>query len=256
MKTLPAEKNARLQNIDIFYGPLILVNKSNPIAYTTEVPMASIAPNIQLEKQAARLLEETLQKIKAGGKIVPVSGYRNQQEQQAILASAIAEHGEAYAKKYVALPGCSEHQTGLAIDVGKSGENIDFITPEFPYHGIFQSFRKEAVRHGFIQRYAKGKEHITGIGHEPWHFRYVGVPHAQFITGSGMALEEYISWVRGHVFGKNPYNCCLDGRHYQISFLSAANHSLEIALPNCPYTISGNNIDGFIVTVWGGKNDK
>lgn len=72
----------------------------------------------------------------------------------------------------------SEHQTGLAIDLAENKEQIDFICPHFPYTGICGEFRAAAPRFGFIERYVSGKEQITGIGAEPWHFRYVGYPHS------------------------------------------------------------------------------
>ena len=94
-------------------------------------------------------------------------------------------------RKFVAYPGCSEHQTGLAIDLGANLPEIDFICPEFPDTGIFGKFREKAADFGFIERYPKGKEAVTGIGAEPWHFRYVGVPHAAVMKAGGLVLEEY-----------------------------------------------------------------
>ena len=70
-------------------------------------------------------------------------------------------------------------------------EHMDFICPEFPYDGICGHFRALAPDYGFILRYTKEKEAITGISEEPWHFRYVGVPHARIITDRGLCLEEY-----------------------------------------------------------------
>ena len=99
-----------------------------------------------------------------------------QQEQQRIWDDSMAEHGETFTRQYVALPGCSEHQTGLAIDLGKAAGYIDFIRPAFPYDGVCGRFRRLAARYGFIERYQRGKEEVTGISAEPWHFRYVGRP--------------------------------------------------------------------------------
>lgn len=87
------------------------------------------------------------------------------------------------------------HETGLAIDVGKELEEVDFICPEFPYEGVCQIFRELAPMYGFIERYPKGKEAVTGIAKEPWHFRYVGYPHARIIQNLGMTLEEYHAFI-------------------------------------------------------------
>ena len=85
------------------------------------------------------------------------------------------ENGEEFTNQFVARPGHSEHQTGLAIDLGLKQPDIDFLRPYFPYKGICQTFRELSTDYGFIERYPAGKEAITGIAHEPWHFRYVGV---------------------------------------------------------------------------------
>lgn len=79
--------------------------------------------------------------------------------------------------------------------MGLNKQDIDFIRPDFPYDGICGEFRKVAPNYGFIQRYTEDKEKITGISHEPWHFRYVGYPHSQIITERGLSLEEYIEFV-------------------------------------------------------------
>ena len=133
--------------------------------------------------------------IRAGGgegQIVPVSGWRSREEQQRIWDDTLAKEGEAFTRQYVACPGCSEHQTGLAIDLGLAAPHIDFIRPDFPDTGVCRAFREQAGKYGFILRYPAGKEHITGIAHEPWHFRYVGTPHSAIMTRLGLTLEEYL----------------------------------------------------------------
>ena len=92
----------------------------------------------------------------------------------------------------MALPGHSEHQTGLAIDLGLRGPEIDFIRPDFPYEGVCQRFRERAADFGFVERYPAGKEAVIGIAHEPWHFRYVGPSHAREMVHRGLVLEEYL----------------------------------------------------------------
>ena len=103
----------------------------------------------------------------------------------------MAESGLAFTHKYVAYPGCSEHQTGLAIDLGKAAGHIDFIRPAFPYDGTCGAFRRAAAAYGFIERYQKGKESLTGIAREPWHFRYVGLPHAAIMMTKRAARSLY-----------------------------------------------------------------
>ena len=84
-----------------------------------------------------------------------------------------------------------EGVASLAIDLAANAPDIDFIRPDFPYTGIYGQFRALAPSYGFILRYPAGKESITRISEEPWHFRYVGVPYASIITNRGLVLEEY-----------------------------------------------------------------
>mgnify|MGYP000891056636 CR=1 FL=1 len=174
--------------------------------------------------------------------------WRALEEQQAIWEDSLAENGLPFTQTYVAYPGHSEHQTGLAIDLGRRGASIDFIRPDFPYTGLCQTFRREMARYGLIQRYPAGKEEITGIGHEPWHFRYVGQPHAAIMEARGLTLEEYIAWLR-----EFPYESCrYQEKNAIVSFLPGASDGPTILKrdSDLPCTISGNNVDGFIITEW------
>ncbi|MFR1232946.1 MAG: D-alanyl-D-alanine carboxypeptidase family protein [Evtepia gabavorous] len=104
------------------------------------------------------------------------------------------------------------------------------------------------ARYGLIQRYPAGKEEITGIGHEPWHFRYVGQPHAAIMEARGLTLEEYIAWLR-----EFPYESCrYQEKNAIVSFLPGASDGPTILKrdSDLPCTISGNNVDGFIITEW------
>ncbi|NLW78684.1 MAG: M15 family metallopeptidase [Ruminococcaceae bacterium] len=242
-----------LEREAIYRGPLVLVNKDHPVQVPLPIiQLAQVAPGIRLERQAALLYQAVMQATGAAAHIQPVSGYRSQDEQARLFTDALRAHGEAYTHTYVALPGCSEHQTGLALDVGEQGDDIDFITPRFPYHGVCQRFREVAVHHGFIQRYPAGKEWLTGIGHEPWHFRYVGFPHSLIISQLGFTLEEYVQWVKAFPLHRQPYQLVAGKRAFAVGYVPAQGHFTEIALPGAPYTVSGNNVDGFIVALWGG----
>lgn len=183
-------------NNNIYSEQLVLVNASHPyIEEETKeglYPVHPQAPEILLKEQAVIHLSALMEEIKGWEWIVPVSGWRSLREQQDIFDSSLKEKGEEFTRKFVALPGCSEHQTGLAIDLGLKQEKVDFICPDFPYEGICQRFRERAAAYGFIERYQKAKEEITGISQEPWHFRYVGTPHAERMKKYGVCLEEYI----------------------------------------------------------------
>lgn len=175
---------------------LILVNRQHP--YTMSVrqnltPVLPAFPRILLEREAAHALSRLMEKLGGWGNILPVSGWRSFDEQEKIYLDSLRDNGREFIRQFVALPGHSEHQTGLAIDLGLQGEDMDFIRPSFPYEGICQYFRELAPAYGFIERYPAGKEGVTGIAHEPWHFRYVGAPHAESMARQGLCLEEYLA---------------------------------------------------------------
>ncbi len=231
-------------------GPLILVNRKHALCGTGNAELSTYDaeyPDIYLERRAARLLSACIAEIHGGGKIVPVSGWRSHAEQQQLWEDTLRTNGEAFTRQYVAFPGCSEHETGLAIDLGKAASDIDFIRPDFPYSGLCQTFRRAALRYGFIERYARDKEEITGISHEPWHFRYVGAPHTQLMYENRFCLEEYTEWIR-----EKERICTLEnGRTARVFYLPCTGTHTDCELPDGCCQISGNNVDGFVVTAWG-----
>ncbi|MGN0475936.1 MAG: M15 family metallopeptidase, partial [Ruminococcus sp.] len=187
-------KTIELKKEKVYCGNLLLVNAEYPLKNNNAeslIPADIRFPDILMKRDAAYVLQLVLEKICAGNSIVPVSGYRSLDEQFDIWNVSLRDNGEDFTRKYVALPNHSEHQTGLAIDLGLNEKEIDFIRPDFPYVGICNEFRKAAPDYGFIERYAKDKEEITGISHEPWHFRYVGYPHSKIMQENGFSLEEY-----------------------------------------------------------------
>ncbi|MDY3014747.1 MAG: D-alanyl-D-alanine carboxypeptidase family protein [Evtepia sp.] len=238
-----------------FSGPLILVNPAYPYRSPAPVsltPVPEEPSSVLLAREAAQALNDFIASLGGWASFIPVSGWRSQQEQQTIWDDSLRDNGLAFTQTYVALPGHSEHQTGLAIDLGYGQEPVDFIRPAFPYAGICQAFRETMARYGFIQRYPSEKETITGIGHEPWHFRYVGTPHAQRIQEMGITLEEYLDWIRAYPWEVRPYEGVAEGQLFRISFRPAASDGPTVILPHPGWscTVSGNNIDGFLITEW------
>ncbi len=157
------------------------------------IPVHRDYPDILLERKAVCALDLIMEQLDGWRYIVPVSGWRSLEEQASIYEESLRDNGPEFTARFVALPGHSEHETGLAIDLGLRQQSIDFIRPPFPYEGICQKFRELAPAFGFIERYPKGKEHITGIAHEPWHFRYVDTPHSEIMAFRGLTLEEYLA---------------------------------------------------------------
>jgi D-alanyl-D-alanine dipeptidase/carboxypeptidase len=238
---------------DIHRGPLQLVNADYPIREGGDIRVLPLAEDsaVFLEKKAAYLLGQVFQALRSEGRIMPVSGYRSRREQEQLYSSSIRENGEAFTAKYVALPGCSEHQTGLAVDL--LADTDDFrqgaghpICPLFPDTDICEEFRSLAVKYGFIERYGRGKEALTGIAHEPWHFRYIGYPHSLFMQENGLCLEEYIAFLRRYSYQGHH----LRYKQTEIYFADAETAEKGLLLPEECTQISGNNVDGFIVTIW------
>ena len=184
-----------INNDMVYDGELVLVNRNYPLK---SEPLKSGMKNIDFENgiyiksKMAFMLKELLFDIGVKDEFVYVSGFRTLIEQENIYESSIKENGVNFTNKYVAYPMCSEHQTGLAIDIGKRCEDVDFIRPDFPSSGIFKIFKQRAVKYGFIERYPKGKEFITGYGYEPWHYRYLGVDLATKVYTENVTYEEYL----------------------------------------------------------------
>ncbi|MBD5104734.1 MAG: M15 family metallopeptidase [Ruminococcaceae bacterium] len=235
---------------EIYRGNLILVNEKFGIRADESIRLAEAAPNVFLQHEAAHFLKEALKKIKAEDSIALVSGFRSRREQSEIYKMSLSENGEAFTRQYVALPDHSEHQTGLAIDLALKSDDIDFIRPDFPFEGICQRFREIAAEYGFIQRYPKEKENITGIAFEPWHFRYVGKPHAEIMERYGLTLEEYTDLVKDYdSFNRLKLN---GDSAEEVFYIEFGLQSGEMKIPvsekeSC--TVSGDNRGGFIVTV-------
>lgn len=198
---------------------LQLVNPKHPVLWRpSENQLCAFHPgfpHVLLESCAARSLAALLEELDAFGEIVPVSGYRPRAMQQEIWDDTVQKQGLDYARQYVAIPGCSEHETGLAIDLAANRPEIDFICPDFPWDGIFGKFRRMAPEYGWILRYPAGKEEITRISSEPWHFRYVGTPHARILSDRGLVLEEYLAGDPGLPLWNGPQPGKISGRETQ-----------------------------------------
>lgn len=122
---------------------------------------------------------------KDGLNLFVVSGFRSYDTQKYLYDSYVARDGKEEADRYSARPGHSEHQTGLAFDINSDSSSFEG-TPEAKW------LAKNCHKYGFIIRYPKGKEAITGYIYEPWHIRYLGKETAQSVYNSGLTLEEYL----------------------------------------------------------------
>ncbi len=170
---------------------LILVNSAHPLPEDWKEPALAEMPggetvDARIYEPLSRMLADA-----ADEGLAPfvASGFRTRAEQQGFMDDKINEYrsqgyGEsdarALAEEWVALPGTSEHELGLAADI--NGASYD----------LYIWLQQNSWRYGFIQRYPEDKTDITGISHEPWHYRYVGKDAAKEIYESGLCLEEYL----------------------------------------------------------------
>jgi zinc D-Ala-D-Ala carboxypeptidase len=172
----------------------VLVNKSRPLKPATYVPkLATIkGTSFRLRPEAAAAYRKMAAAAgKDGIRFRVVSAYRSYARQKQLFAQYTRMYGKAYASRIAALPGKSEHQTGLALDLGAASGRGQLA-------GSFASTReskwlaKNAYKYGFILRYPKGKEKTTGYAYEPWHYRYVGKTIAKNMKAQKLkTLEAY-----------------------------------------------------------------
>ncbi len=194
------------------------------------------------------------------------SGHRTLAGQQAVIDSYLVSQGEDYVNAYVAKVGASEHHTGLACD-------LTFYTWEgyvipISDHDCGGWLVNNAARYGFIRRYPEDKVNITGISFEPWHFRYIGVPHAAVANAWNDCLEEYIDDLKAYDPSEKMLYVAESGAMRDIPasgplptepgwliycVAAADGESTELPVPAgeayANRTVSGNNAGGFIVTV-------
>ena len=122
--------------------------------------------------------------------LIGISGYRSYARQKEIYETRVHEAGAAHAKLYLAPPGASEHQSGLALDVSCPAIHME-LEESFSDTKEGRWLSAYAPMFGFILRYPRGKEHITGYAFEPWHIRYVSKSLALYLALTGLTLEEY-----------------------------------------------------------------
>ena len=178
---------------------LVLVNKYHGVSpdYEPEgmVPVdLSMAAwdGVQIKKEAYDASVEMFNDAAAQGYSFCIcSGYRSYEYQQELFENALATQSEEEAHMFSAYPGRSEHHTGLAIDI--TSESMGWsLSQDFADYPEGKWLDEHCQDYGFILRYQKGKEDITGYQYEPWHFRYVGKEVAKEIMSKGITFEEYL----------------------------------------------------------------
>ncbi|PJI08693.1 MULTISPECIES: M15 family metallopeptidase [Clostridium] len=181
---------------------ILIVNKQsklsgNYVPQNLRVPnvkfISYAAPNVrQMEGEAATALENMFNAAsKDGFTLLAVSGYRDYNYQQKLYTEKVKRDGKAEADKYVAEPGTSEHQTGLAMDLLST--EYTSLDDGFVNTKSYKWLQQNCGKYGFIIRYPKDKENITKYNFEPWHVRFVGLPASNTIMTKNITLEEYLN---------------------------------------------------------------
>ena len=180
---------------------LTLVNEDHPVSDDYETQLIMLSNGEQVDSRIYPQLQMMFDDMRSEGFYPMVaSGYRSKETQQQLFDDKVTnclvqgysqEEAEDQAKTWVAAPGTSEHQLGLAVDINSKIDEALFdsetgITP------IYQWLIDNSYRYGFVLRYPSGKESITGVNFEPWHYRYVGIENSKRMHESGLTLEEYI----------------------------------------------------------------
>lgn len=173
---------------------LIVVNVWNELPEDYSVELTELSNGQKVDSRIYPYLQEMFDAAREEG-VYPVvrEGYRTAEEQQEILEDRIQTYinqgysrsrAERTAKEWVAIPGTSEHQLGIAVDINadKTKRSND---------EVYTWLAENAYKYGFILRYPMGKQEITGTSYEPWHYRYVGIEAAYEINERGICLEEY-----------------------------------------------------------------
>ena len=188
-------QSSDLPKVSVDDWELTLINRSH--LQEEFHPKLTQIDDIQVD---SRIAENTRQFLAAARAIAPgetlISGYRSRAEQTELYEEALAlaeeeglsrQEAEQEVQKRIQLPGASEHQTGLAIDMSE---------PEGQEDGVANKIAEIAPKYGFILRYPEGKSDITGVDFENWHYRYVGVESAQYMQKHHLVLEEYLTLLK------------------------------------------------------------
>lgn len=215
---------------------LFLVNGEHPIPddypfeivfyRDTDVPM-----NSEITEDYGRMSDYV--RLEMEDHLYVSSSYRSYEDQVRIY--------EEEGPEVAAVPGQSEHQTGLALDVYA----MYFAGAAFPDSQVGLFVINNCSQFGFIIRYPYGAEDITGFSYEPWHIRYVGIPHSEIITSAGITLEEYIDFFE--------VGCWYSYGDYYIARLPEDNITIPQELTEYEITVSPDNTGYVFITVQANK---
>lgn len=250
-----------------FDGELILVNNDHEYYENEDADLVSIMEmNDETERSMftavdytykirrsvyepmAQMIEDFYEKYENDTLII-YGSYRTREFQEELYKKFVdSGNSDSEEAPLVAPAGFSEHETGYAFDFSET------VNYDYQGDGDFKWLNDNCYKYGFIIRYTEEKEDITKYRNEPWHFRYVGIPHATYMTKQNLCFEEYMDLLKNNYeySGEHLLVTDEDGRNYEI-FYYASDDGEDVTSVPVPsgyrYDLSGNNDDGFIVTV-------
>lgn len=249
---------------DIYDGELVLVNNKYEYRYADKAEdivrvVDYKSSSYSVLNNSVSLKQDIIQQVnnmiddfykysyESANQLIVKSGYRLVSEQGIIYNQNLSGTGLKFSNS-VAKPGYSEHHTGYAFDLGF------YNGTDYTGSGSYKWINDNCYKYGFIQRYKDNKSSQTGFVSSPCHFRYVGTAHAYAMEVNGLCFEEYIKLIKKFTFEK-PFTINAEyGKQYQVYYVKAetSDADTEIYVPvGFEYSISGNNVDGFIITVNG-----
>lgn len=255
-------ENEEYLNLEVFNGPLMLVNYDKPFRGTEDdlVSLYEVKLTAESHSFSVRDAELLVRQVAADSlvmmfddffaetyddNLLVISGYRSKERQQELYEEDLAATGLETSER-VAKAGYSEHQTGYGID-------LSLLDGDYDGTGVYEWINEHCYEYGFVLRYPEEKTAVTEIQYEPWHYRYVGAPHAYYMTTGHLCLEEYIQLLEEYPYdGEHLMITNYDGKIYEVYYVAASADFSTTMVPvpsGKKYNISGNNVEGFIVTV-------
>ncbi|MFF2885999.1 D-alanyl-D-alanine carboxypeptidase family protein [Paenibacillus sp. NPDC057967] len=231
----------------IYRGDLLLINKDHPVpdGIDAESEAVSLVRNPELIDGFGVLDNRVLLSPRLAGKFSRMvkdaaqegvssflisSGFRNKADQEELYRTLGAQIANP--------PGYSEHNVGLSMDIGSSQAEMS-RAPEGKW------LIDHSWKYGFVLRFPEDKTAITGVQFEPWHFRYVGLPHSAIMKEKNLVLEEYLDYLKE----QNSVSTSIGEDRYQVFYYPVSrDHKIDVPVRG-EYEVSGNNQDGVIVTV-------
>lgn len=254
-----------IENSYVNLGPLILVNNDN----SCEIDGVNLTPlyensngtymvadyDVSINSAVLQYVNNLFgdfHQLVVDNDIFVNSAYRSKEIQEGIYNTEMQSRADGEmantGEEFVAKPGYSEHQAGYSFDLSLMDD--DGVITQYAGEDKYSWINQNCSKYGFVVRYPETKAQVTGYGFEPWHFRYVGEPHAVYMTQNDLCLEEYITLIKTHTVDMPLYITDLSLNKWVVYYAPAeSGNTTRISIPSDrEYQISGNNVDGFIVT--------